>query len=127
LKPLSELHWPSVDPDRLAVFSDPLRKDEIFPIRHPEWEQIATSTSLRDLLTNQPELKPLLQRVLSAGQSAQPGADNPNAAKDQIQQLLLQLAPSSQSPSLHPFSHQDFLLFNQFADIIRSILAKNRP
>lgn len=164
LKPLSELHWPLVDQDRLAVFSDPLRKDEILPIRQAEWEQIgpstppllrvhrsspplllssyslffpacvypvmalaATSSSLRALLTNEPDLKHLLQRVLSAGQTTQPCVDNPNAAKDQIQQLLLQLAPSSQSPSLHSFSHQAFLLFNQFADIIRSILVKNRP
>jgi hypothetical protein len=40
LRPLTELDWPLVDQDRLAVFSDPLRKDEIKPIRQHEWELI---------------------------------------------------------------------------------------
>ncbi|PLW28187.1 hypothetical protein PCASD_24051 [Puccinia coronata f. sp. avenae] len=129
LKPLKDAQWPAVDEERLAVFSDPLRKDEIKPIRQHEWEQIATCSSLRELLTNEPDLKHLLTKVMASDNQPNKYATTHSkhtTAKAQIQQLLLQLAPSSQSPSLHPFTPQEFLLFNRFADIVRTILAKNR-
>ncbi|WAR52739.1 hypothetical protein PtB15_2B164 [Puccinia triticina] len=127
LKPLTDLDWPVVDEERLAVFSDPLRKDEIKPIRQHEWEQIATSTSLRDLLTSEPDLRQLLMRVMESNNNpTNKSLRDPKKSKDQIQQLLLQLASSAQSPSLHAFSPQDFVLFNRFADIIRDILVQSR-
>ncbi|EFP84168.1 hypothetical protein PGT21_037168 [Puccinia graminis f. sp. tritici] len=130
LRPLTELDWPLVDQDRLAVFSDPLRKDEIKPIRQHEWELIATSTRLRELLATQPDLKHLLTSIMASRNQNQNTSRRDDGAskssKDRIQQLLLHLVSSAQSPSLHPFSPQDFVLFNQFADIVRDILAQTR-
>ncbi|PLW10701.1 hypothetical protein PCASD_22869 [Puccinia coronata f. sp. avenae] len=83
LKPLKDAQWPAVDEERLAVFSDPLRKDEIKPIRQHEWEQIVMASD------NQPNKYATTH-------------SKHTTAKAQIQQLLLQLAPSSQSPITPP-------------------------
>ncbi|KAI9628392.1 hypothetical protein KEM48_011675 [Puccinia striiformis f. sp. tritici PST-130] len=136
LKPLTEVNWPFIDEEKLAVLSDPLRKDEIKPIIQREWEEIAMSTDLRELLQTEPDLKELLKTLMMPTRHTHHNQNNRNqdqeqdqnqGQKDQIQQLLLHLSPSSQSPTtFQNFTSNQYIIFNKLADIVRDILAKSR-
>ncbi|KAI8450735.1 hypothetical protein BY996DRAFT_6417103 [Phakopsora pachyrhizi] len=62
---LKDLEWPTISEDQLMVFYDPLRRDEIKPIRKHEWETIATSSELRHLLSTSPHLRTLMTSIIS--------------------------------------------------------------
>lgn len=40
IRPLADLRWPVLDDKQSAVFFDPLRRDEVKPLRKFEWEAI---------------------------------------------------------------------------------------
>ncbi|KAG0139491.1 hypothetical protein CROQUDRAFT_666420 [Cronartium quercuum f. sp. fusiforme G11] len=122
---LEDLHWPPpLDDYQLAVFYDPLRRDEVKPLRKFEWEAIASSPALRTFLASAPSnLKEMLQNV-----SKQP---EPEQRHRMIEQLL-GLQPTN--PPLHHRDHrqvgpqpplvsdQEQKLFRPFAELVKDVL-----
>lgn len=149
LKLIKDLNWPVIDQNQLDVFSDPLRKDEIKPIRQHEWENLATSKALRNLLHAEPELINLLNQLQIMDQDPQRQGEerapvgttiNERQTKYQIKRLLQLNLSSGSAPKSHlssnlrpnctpadlAFNQHQILIFNQFADIVRDILASTR-
>ncbi|POV95167.1 hypothetical protein PSHT_15806 [Puccinia striiformis] len=88
------------------------------------------------LLQTEPDLKELLKTLMMPTRHTHHNQNNRNqdqeqdqnqGQKDQIQQLLLHLSPSSQSPTtFQNFTSNQYIIFNKLADIVRDILAKSR-
>ncbi|KIO34565.1 hypothetical protein M407DRAFT_240444 [Tulasnella calospora MUT 4182] len=61
LKPLTSLRWPYVP--EAPSYPDPLSQDEVKPIQLPQYEAIATSVDVREVLTTNPRLKDILRSI----------------------------------------------------------------
>ncbi|WVW84496.1 hypothetical protein I302_106530 [Kwoniella bestiolae CBS 10118] len=84
LKPLTSLLWPP-EPDS-SIFTDPLQREDPKPLRREELLRIATSPTLRNLLSN-----PLLPRLLHTLDSL------PSKSRHTALSKLLGLDPTSLS------------------------------
>ncbi|KAG9047121.1 hypothetical protein FS837_003005 [Tulasnella sp. UAMH 9824] len=61
LKPLTSLRWPYVP--EAPSYPDPLSQDEVKPLQLPQYEAIATSVNVREVLTTNPRLKDILRSI----------------------------------------------------------------
>ncbi|KAG8909829.1 hypothetical protein FRC01_006698 [Tulasnella sp. 417] len=61
LKPLTSLRWPYVP--EAPSYPDPLSQDEVKPLQLPQYEAIATSINVREVLTTNPRLKDILRSI----------------------------------------------------------------
>ncbi|KAH9821781.1 hypothetical protein DFH28DRAFT_1217629 [Melampsora americana] len=127
LKRLKDLNWPELDEAQSSVFYDPLRREEIKPLRRFEWESIATSSELRSFLkTCDPSFKKTLQTIHLES--------NLNSRDQLIKELLGFRFESNhsnllQTHHLHQriqFNVNDQNTFEKFSEIIKKILDQTR-
>ncbi|ORX39664.1 hypothetical protein BD324DRAFT_614531 [Kockovaella imperatae] len=94
LKPLTELLWPP-EPDP-SIFMDPLTREDPKPLRHEELLRIATSSSLRYLLSSTP--LPRILKILDSLPTA--------SARSSCLARLLGLDPISMAKPDNPILNQ---------------------
>ncbi|KAH8831363.1 hypothetical protein DL96DRAFT_1667706 [Flagelloscypha sp. PMI_526] len=61
LRPLTTLKWPYVPEE--SAFPDPLARDDPKPLQTRQYEAIATSENLREILSENPKLKEMLINI----------------------------------------------------------------
>ncbi|KIJ60063.1 hypothetical protein HYDPIDRAFT_177608 [Hydnomerulius pinastri MD-312] len=61
LRPLTSLNWPYVPEE--SAYPDPLKRDDPKPLQLPQYEAIATSAHIRDVLASNPRLSDLLTNI----------------------------------------------------------------
>jgi len=91
LRPLTSLRWPYIPEE--SAYPDPLKRDDPKVVQLRQYEAIATSAAVRKVLSERPNLKPLLrtidslrgtereaalQRALGVSQEGHQGASGPN-------------------------------------------------
>ena len=90
----------------MTPFIDPLARDDIKPLRLEEYESIATAKTLRNLLTSEEHLIPILDSIESEGH-------------------LKSLLSLKGGLTTDPYTKDEKLLFRKFTDIIQATL--NNP
>ncbi|KAI0030347.1 hypothetical protein K488DRAFT_54431 [Vararia minispora EC-137] len=63
LRPLTELNWPYVADE--SAYPDPLKRDDPKPLQLRQYEAIATSPRIREILAAHPQLKDILRTIES--------------------------------------------------------------
>ncbi|KAK7692176.1 hypothetical protein QCA50_003797 [Cerrena zonata] len=61
LRPLTSLKWPYVEEE--SAFPDPLKRDDPKPLQLHQYEAIATSPAIRDILSTNPNLRDVLRNI----------------------------------------------------------------
>ncbi|KAK2467878.1 hypothetical protein APHAL10511_000173 [Amanita phalloides] len=109
LRPLTSLNWPYI-PEQ-SVYPDPLKRDDPKPLQLHQYEAIATSPAIRNILTSHPSLCHLLTSLDTLR-----GED-----RDLALQKALGVTPAdidTQTP-LNELS-EDILAFREFAEAIEA-------
>ncbi|MBW0470097.1 hypothetical protein O181_009812 [Austropuccinia psidii MF-1] len=119
LRRLTDLTWPELNQEQEAIFYDPMRRNEIKPIRKHEWEKIATLKPLRELISQEPELRCLLSKMYNEDSNSK---QTPSPERKKIIKQLLQLHRSES----YGVSSQEIFLFNRFANMITNLLEETR-
>ncbi|EGG04333.1 uncharacterized protein MELLADRAFT_108565 [Melampsora larici-populina 98AG31] len=131
LKRLKDLRWPELDEAQCSVFYDPLRRDEIKPLRKFEWERIVTCIEFRTFLRSSSDsFKETLKRI-----HLEP---NENLRHELIKELVgfefdqgsfihqkNQNQKNRQKESIR-FGLEDRKVFEEFGEIVKKILDQTR-